>query len=88
MYDFRCTIWGVPALAREFGGARAKSDCRATYGRNEKAAEAGAPSSAYVRGTMLDVQHARRPQAAAGRLLIYDVRFINNVRVAQIFSDY
>ena len=22
MYDVRCTIWGVPALAREFGGCR------------------------------------------------------------------
>ena len=87
MYDFRCTIYKIPALAREFGGARAESDCRATYGRNEKAAVAA--GAAYVRFTRCDVRFGEFPRLRAemakqGAAPVYDVSDAGALREPQI----
>ena len=64
MYDLE-----VPALARESGEAGAGAEIvkhRPDVIRKRRW---------RLTPPMYDGQHARRPQAAAGRLLMYDVRF-------------
>ncbi len=73
MYEVRCTMYDCDYSALCAGFGRASADGMSwNYARTE-ADGAEALGSAYVRFSMYEVQHARRPQAAARQLLMYDV---------------